>query len=92
MRPWSQDGDSLPRPGPVYTGSRHPVWWYLSELPQGRNAARVGELFQVRGVSLCVRVADSANRPAARNPGYAAWLARETGHLPSAPPPTRQVR
>ena len=31
------------------------MWWYLSELPQGRNAARVGELFQVRGVSLCLR-------------------------------------
>lgn len=27
------------------------MWWYLSELPQGRNAARVGELFQVRGGS-----------------------------------------
>jgi hypothetical protein len=30
---------------------RHPAWWYLTELPQGRNAARAGELFQVRGVS-----------------------------------------
>ena len=33
---------------------RHPAWWYLTELPQGRNAARVGELFQVRGVSFVV--------------------------------------
>ncbi len=30
---------------------RHPAWWYLTEPPQGRNAARAGELFQVRGVS-----------------------------------------
>ncbi len=36
---------------------RPPVWWYLTELPQGRNAARAGELFQVRGGSLRARVA-----------------------------------
>ena len=27
------------------------MWWYLTELPQGRKAARAGELFQVRGGS-----------------------------------------
>ena len=31
--------------------ARPPAWWYLTELPQGRNAARAGELFQVRGGS-----------------------------------------
>ncbi len=30
---------------------RPPVWWYLTEFPQGRKAARAGELFQVRGGS-----------------------------------------
>src|SRR6476619_2845571 len=55
---------------PVYTGGRHPVWWYLSELPQGRNAARVGELFQVRGVSLFVRKPPTSwSRPAGRRAG-----------------------
>src|SRR5674476_1295136 len=31
--------------------SQTPAWWYLTELPQGRKAARAGELFQVRGGS-----------------------------------------
>src|SRR5664279_3680707 len=34
-----------------YSGRRPPAWWYLTELPQGRKAARAGELFQVRGGS-----------------------------------------
>ena len=34
-----------------YSGRRPLVWWYLTELPQGRKAARAGELFQVRGGS-----------------------------------------
>jgi hypothetical protein len=34
-----------------YSGLRPPAWWYLAELPQGRKAARAGELFQVRGGS-----------------------------------------
>ena len=34
-----------------YSGLRPLVWWYLTEFPQGRKAARAGELFQVRGGS-----------------------------------------
>ncbi len=34
-----------------YSGVRPLVWWYLTEFPQGRKAARAGELFQVRGGS-----------------------------------------
>ena len=30
------------------------AWWYLTELPQGGDAARVGELFRVRGGPLCL--------------------------------------
>ena len=51
-RPRAGRGDFRLTSAAAYTGRRHPAWWYLSELPQGRNAARVGELFQVRGVSL----------------------------------------
>jgi DNA polymerase-3 subunit gamma/tau len=34
------------------------VWWYLTELPQGRKAARAGELFQVRGGSFYTLTVD----------------------------------
>ena len=37
-----------------YSGLRPLVWWYLTEFPQGRKAARAGELFQVRGGSFHV--------------------------------------
>jgi DNA polymerase-3 subunit gamma/tau len=47
----SQLGGFAGASGHPYTGSRHPAWWYLIEPPQGRNAARAGGLFQVRGVS-----------------------------------------
>ena len=43
---WQQGPEQL-----GYSGLRPPVWWYLTELPQGRKAARAGELFQVRGGS-----------------------------------------
>ena len=41
-----------------YSGVRPLVWWYLTEFPQGRKAARAGELFQVRGGSSHVGRAD----------------------------------
>ena len=55
-----------PAPGPVYTRCRHPAWWYLTELPQGRNAARAGELFQVRGVSSSAGTGPSDRAPLAQ--------------------------
>ena len=41
--------------GARYTGRRVPARWYLAQLPQGRKAARVSELFQVRGGLLLAR-------------------------------------
>ncbi|GAA0934416.1 hypothetical protein GCM10009554_20370 [Kribbella koreensis] len=37
----------------TYTSGWFPAWRYLAQLPQGRKAARVSELFRVRGESLC---------------------------------------
>ncbi|MDQ1536290.1 MAG: hypothetical protein QOE58_683 [Actinomycetota bacterium] len=45
-----------------YSGRRPLVWWYLTELPQGRKAARAGELFQVRGGSSHALVAAGERR------------------------------
>src|SRR5690606_28275033 len=64
----------VPATSPPYHGGRSPVRWYLAELPQGRNAARAGELFQVRGGPLCVQprhppYSVTASWPARRNRG-----------------------
>src|SRR5262245_46472212 len=40
---------SFGRAAVSYTRRRFPVRRYLAELPQGRKAARVSELFRVRG-------------------------------------------
>ena len=57
-----------------YSGLRPPVWWYLTELPQGRKAARAGELFQVHGGSSHAPTACAPLlcRVAARHPGLRA--------------------
>ena len=64
-------------PAAAYTGRRHPVWWYLTELPQGRNAARAGELFQVRGVSSFPPQATGARQ---------CWCASASSCVPHLPP------
>ena len=74
------------RPSEVtYTKVRHPAWWYLTELPQGRNAARVGELFQVRGVSfICLNAVQPARWLTMAQPGSAVTTTWEPGHSAAA--------
>src|SRR4051794_19051501 len=46
----SADRDRFGRPsGPPLDCEQPPAWRYLAQLPQGRKAARVSELFRVRG-------------------------------------------
>lgn len=46
---------SFPGPGIRYCGAQPLTWRYLTELPQGRKAARVGRLWRVRGGRLRLR-------------------------------------
>ena len=46
--------------GARYTWDWVPARWYLAQLPQGRKAARVSELFQVRGGLLSAQLVCSA--------------------------------
>ncbi|GAA1652024.1 hypothetical protein GCM10009744_49900 [Kribbella alba] len=48
-----EEADSRPWPEIPYTLGWFPAWRYLAQLPQGRKAARVSELFRVRGESSC---------------------------------------
>ena len=50
------------RGGVSYTRRRFPARRYLAELPQGRKAARVSELFRVRGEPFVLRAVRFAVR------------------------------
>lgn len=54
---------SFPGPGIRYCGAQPLTWRYLTELPQGRKAARVGRLWRVRGGRLRLRAGRLSVRP-----------------------------
>src|SRR3954451_25403877 len=59
----SADRDRFGRPsGPPLDWEQPPAWRYLAQLPQGRKAARVSELFRVSGGPCCLNLRSTTFR------------------------------